>query len=333
MRHKKFLLAAGAALAALAVLTPSAIAEPTGAPTFRALAGTGSDTTQDVVNALSEVVQIGGVKQIGSYNASPIGSTITTKATGCAGIPRPSGSGAGVNRLQDSLEGVSFPGCVDFARSSALNPQNFPSNPAGGAGQLSFIPFAVDAVAFAIRDDSPLPNVLSKAELTSIYNCELPTTDVRPLLPQFGSGTRAFFLSQLGFTDSATFTSTRPCIRQVDGSGAPLLENTGTLITDPLNIAPYSVAQYQSQINRTIADVHGRTILGQVDGVAPTLLNTASTTRRDVYNVIPTNREAVAPTSTVFVGPTSLVCQNTATIIALGFAPAPNCGTIAGRTS
>lgn len=333
MRHKKFLIAVGAAVAALALIAPSAMAEPTGAPTFRALAGTGSDTTQDVVNALSEVVQIGGVKQIGSYNASG-GGTIQTKAAGCS-FNRPSGSGAGVGALQDSLEGVANAGCLDFARSSANNSANFPSNPAGGPGRLSYVPFAVDAVAFVVRDDSPLPNTLTTADLQSIYNCELPLTDARPLLPQFNSGTRSFFLSQLGFTDAANFTSqpNHTCISQVDATGAPLLENTGNLLGSPLNIAPYSIAQYQSQINRTIADVHGRTILGQINGIAPTTLNTASTQRRDVYNVIPTSREATAPTSTVFVGPGSLVCQNPATITRLGFGIASNCGVITIRTS
>ncbi len=337
MGLKKVVLAAGACLAALAMIAPSAMAEPVGPPPFRALSGTGSDTTQDVVNALSEVVTIGGVKQIGSYNASPAG-TITTKdpavTAGCT-FARPSGSGAGVRKLQDSLQGVANPGCLDFARSSANNAAANPSNPAGGPGQLSYVPFAVDAVAFAIRDDSALPNVLAIADLVSIYNCTLPATDVKPLLPQFGSGTRSFFLSQLGMTDAANFTSLpgHTCISQVDINNAPLLENTGTLLSSPLNIAPYSIAQYQSQINRTIGDVHGRTILGQIDGKPATGLNTTSTMKRDVYNVIPTQREAVAPTSTVFVGPNSLVCQNPATIAALGFGIAPNCGVITIRTS
>lgn len=330
-KSKRFLLAAGACLAALSLITPSAMAEPTGPPQFRALAGTGSDTTQDVLNALSEVVTIGGVKQIGSYDAS--GSpTIQTKASGCSGIPRPSGSGAGVGRLQDSLEGVSFPGCVQFARSSADNSASFPSNPTGGPGRLSYVPFAVDAVTFVIRDDSPLPNIFSVGELRDVYDCDFPTTDIKPLLPQSTSGTRQFFLQQLGYTatEISNFNSTtHPCVNFTQAS----LENTGTLITDPLNIAPYSIAQYQAQINRTIADVHGRTILGQVDGKPSTVLNTGATMKRDVYNVIPFSQEGVAPTSTVFVGPTSLVCQNGATINRLGFAVAPNCGVITIRTS
>lgn len=333
MRSKRLILAAGACLAALSLITPTALADPTGPvpPPFRDLVGSGSDTTQDVLNALSNVITIGGVKPIGSYDASG-SATIQTKASGCSGIPRPSGSSAGVGRLQDSLEGVSFPGCFQFARSSADNSASFPANPPGGAGRLSYVPFAVDAVTYVIRDDSPLPNSLTVADLRSIYDCALPTTDVRPLLPQATSGTRQFFLQQLGYTatEISNFNSTtHPCVNFTQAT----LENTGTLITDPLNVAPYSVAQYQSQINREIPDVHGRTILGKVDNKPSTVLNTGATMKRDVYNVIPTNQEGTAPTSTVFVGPSSLVCQNTATINRLGFGTAPNCGVITIRTS
>lgn len=334
MRRSKFLLGAGIALASLAIIAPSATAEPNGAPTFRALAGTGSVTTQEVLNGLSDVVTINGVKQIGSYNASPPGN-IQTKASGCV-FARPSGSGAGVAALQDSLEGVANPGCLDFARSSANNAASNPSNPSipGQPGKLSYVPFAIDAVTFAVRDDSQVPTTLSVQDLTDIYNC-LAVPDVQPYLPQFGSGTRQFFLQQLGFTDAANFTTLpgHTCIKQTDNQGNPLLENTGNLITDPKAVVPYSVADYQSQINRTVTDVHGRELLGLVNGVPSTVLNTNAPFKREVYNVIPTNRETVAPTSTVFVGPNSLVCQNGATIQKYGFGLDPNCGVITVRTS
>jgi ABC-type phosphate transport system substrate-binding protein len=335
------LLAAVAMFSSLAVIAPMASADPTGSPAFRNLAGVGSDTTQDVLNALSEVVTIGGTKQMGSYNASGSPAQVVTKdpavVAGCT-FQRTEivGSGAGVSRLQDSLEGVSRPGCLDFARSSANNAAANPSNPPGGPGQLSYVPFAVDALTYVIRDDSPLPNNLSITDLRSIYDCALPTTDVKPVIPQAGSGTRQFFLQQLGYTatEITNFNATtHPCVTFNDSTGTPILENTGTLVTDPLNVAPYSVAQYLSQINRVIPDVHGRTVLGLSNDIVPTQLNTAATMKRDVYNVIPTNKEGVAPWSTVFVGPSSLVCNAAATINRLGFGTAGNCGVITIRSS
>lgn len=336
--RKRTLLAATAMLSSLAVITPMAQADPSGPPQFRDLAGVGSDTTQDVVNALSDVVTINGTKVIASYNASGAPAQVQTKASATCVYQRTEivGSNAGVAKLQDSLEGVDRAGCLDFARSSSNNAAANPSNPPGGPGRLSYVPFAVDALTFVIRDDSPLPNSLSVADIRSIYDCQLPTTDVKPVIPQAGSGTRNFFLQQLGYTSTeiSNFNSTtHPCVTFNDATGTPVLENTGTLLTDPLNIAPYSVAQYQAQINRTIPDVHGRTILGQVDGKNATQLSTDATMKRDVYNVIPFSKEGVAPWSTTFVGPTSLVCTNLSTITKLGFGPASNCGVITIRTS
>lgn len=337
--RKRYLLAAAAMASSLAVIAPMASADPVGSPQFRDLAGVGSDTTQDVLNALSEVVTISGTKVIGSYNASGTPAQFQTKSNATCTYNRSEvvGSGAGVGKLQDSLENVDGKqGCLDFARSSSNNAASFPANPPGGPGRMSYVPFAVDALTFAIRDDSPLPNSLSVADLRAIYDCQLPPTDVKPIIPQAGSGTRQFFLQQLGYTSAeiANFNATtHPCVTFNDAQNNPILENTGTLLTNSLNIAPYSVAQYQSQINRVIPDVHGRTVLGQIDGKVATQLATDATMKRDVYNVIPFSKEGAAPWSTVFVGPNSLVCQAPSTITRLGFGVAPNCGVITIRTS
>ncbi|HEX6360857.1 hypothetical protein [Actinophytocola sp.] len=327
MRKRRFVLAVGALLAAAGLTTGTAGADPTGTPQYRGLAGVGSDTTEHVMNGLSEVVTINGTKVIGSYDASG-SATITTKdpatTPGCT-INRPSGSGNGVNALIASQQAGN--GCVQFARSSSNSSASFP-----GAG-LTYVPFATDAVSYAVRSDSAISKRLTIAQLQTIYNCAAGANYL-PLLPQFGSGTRQFFLRELGFTDSADFT-TQPahnCVKQVDATGAPLLENTGTLLTDPKHIAPYSIAQYLSQINVVVPDVHGKTILGQINGVAPAVLNTSSTMDRAVYNVIPTAQEGNAPYSTVFVGPGSLVCTNADTIKRYGFGTNPDCGSTAIRT-
>ena len=321
------LLAAGACLATLGLTMGSAMADPSGTPTFRDLAGTGSDTTQGVMNALSQVITIGGVKVIGSYDAATApGQTISTKSTpACTNITRPSGSGAGVDALVASIQAGN--GCLQFARSSANDASTRPGT------NLTYIPFAVDALAYATRTGTSVPKSLTIAQLQQVYNCQIAS--IQPMLPQFGSGTRKFFLTSLGFTDAADFTSQtgHTCIKQVDANGNPLLENTGNLLTAANQIEPYAISQYIAQASREEPDVHGNTVLGEIDGKLPLLLNPASTMVRDVYNVVPNSQiGAGTETNQVFVGSTSLVCTNAATIQRLGFGTNPNCGSTAIQT-
>lgn len=325
---KKTMVAAGfAGVLTAGALVSSASADPIGTPTYRVLQGTGSDTTQGVVNGLSNTIQLNGQLAIASYDAGGNGATatITTKdpatTSGCT-FNRPSGSGAGVNTLVSGATN----NCVNFARSSANNSANYPG------ANLTYIPFAVDAIAYGVRTDGSVGKNFSTAQLTSIYNCNVPS--IHPFLPQFNSGTRAFFLGRLGFTDSAGFTSqpNHTCISQVDSNGQPLLENTGSLITDPAAIVPYSISSFLAQSAGTVNDVRGAITLGSIDRKAPTLLNTGSSQVRDVYNVVRNSDLTVDPVKSVFVGPTSAVCANTAVIQNYGFATNPNCGSTTLQT-
>jgi len=319
---KKTMVTAGlAGVLTAGALVSSAGADPIGQPTYRALQGTGSDTTQGVLNGLSNAVQVNGQLAIASYDAGGNGAsaTITTKdpaTTPNCTINRPSGSGAGVNTLTNP----NTAGCVNFARSSADNSGSY-------AGQnLTYIPFATDAVAVGIRTDSQIGRSLSTAQLTKIYNCGTPS--VTPFLPQFNSGTRKFFLQQLGFADAADFTSqaNHTCIKETDGNGNPLLENTGTLITDPTAVVPYAISSYLAQSAGTVPDVRGAITLVSVNGLAPTVLNTASSYVRDVYNVVRNGDLTKDPVSSVFVGKTSAVCSNSNIIQRYGFAVSAACG-------
>lgn len=315
MRKRSFFLAVGACLATLTLTVGSAVADPSGPPQFRELAGTGADGPQGVMNGLSQAITIGGTKVIGSYDA--VGSAqITTKDPAvnpnCT-INRPGSGGAGINALVASQ--TAGDGCLQFARQVT-------NDSASRAGQnLTYIPYAVDALAYVIRDDSTLLRNLSIPQLTAIYNCQLP--GVKPLLGPFGAGTRRFFLQQLGFTDAANFV-TQPnhtCIQ--DG----VSENRGIVLTDPGHIAPHSIAQYLSQANAIVPDVRGRTLLGSINGINPSVLNNSSAMLRDVYNVVPTGQ--IGPgttTNTVFVGPGSSVCTNPETIRRFGFNTNANCG-------
>ena len=107
---------------------------------------------------------------------------------GCT-IPRPVGSGNGINALltsQNSPAGGGG-GCVDFARSSNNDSATRPGT------NLAYVPFAVDGLSIAVRGSTTVPNNLTTAQLQNLYNCAPPPPvgTFKPMLPQFGSGTRA----------------------------------------------------------------------------------------------------------------------------------------------
>jgi len=329
MRKRKFLLVAGACLASLSLAVGTAMADPSGTPTFRNLAGAGSDTTQGVLNALSNDITIGGVKQIGSYDAATApGQTISTKSgAACTNITRPSGSDAGIKAL--AADRLANTHCLQFARSSSDNHTDHSGD------HLTYIPFATDAVAYATLDTSNINRNLTVAQLQQIYNCTV-TTGFTPLLPQFNSGTRKFFLQNiLGFTDSSDYTTLHPCVSDKDPTSPsnPLLENTGNKLTTTTQIEPYSVSSWIAQTAKAVTDVHGKTLLGNIGGVNSLTLNSAATGTRPVFNVVPNVLVQSGPnTKAVFVGPSSLVCADTATINRLGFATRTDCGSTAIQT-
>ncbi|MFE7777770.1 hypothetical protein ACFU5O_28500 [Streptomyces sp. NPDC057445] len=311
------------------VSVSQAVAEPSGPPPYRQLSGVGSDTTQDVMNGLANAITINGTKVIGSYDATG-SAQITTKdpaaTPGCT-INRPNGSGAGRTALLNSLQANN--GCLDFARSSSLN--------LGAANPgLTYVPFAVDAVSYAITPTSTVPRKLSLNDLKSIYHCDpnyvgtAPNFSLNVYLPQAGSGTRSFWESTMGITDADVVAGVYPCIKDAKG-GAPVQEHDGRVLDDK-SIVPFSIAQYNSQSTQTIADLRGRAILGTIDGLAPTTLNSKFGVKRDVYNVIPTSKIATAPYSTVFVGPDALICKQEAVINTYGFAANANCGDTSKQT-
>lgn len=320
MKLKNLALTGAAAIALSSVAIGSASAEPNGAPAFRALSGVGSDTTQEVLGGLSDVIRDGsGTKLIGSYNATG-GGQVKTKATNCE-FARPNGSSAGRAALLASLTpGSATAGCLNFARSSSLNLNATPT----GQG-LTYVPFATDALTFAISSSSSLPRDLTTAELTAIYKCEV--AGLNPLLPQSGSGTRSSWLSQLGLTE----TTKGACVKDTN-NGASVQEHDGRAITGAADIAPFSVSQYIAQSFGAQTDRRGRATLGVIDGKLPLLLNTNAAGARQVYNIVPTANLESSPSKEVFVGPQSEVCKATTTIQRFGFGLAANCGSTTQQT-
>ncbi|MCX5400349.1 hypothetical protein [Streptomyces sp. NBC_00102] len=312
------------ALALGAMAAPAAMADPA-AGDYRTLAGVGSDTTQDVVNALGNVVvNSSNAKIIASYDATG-SATINTRAANC-GINRPNGSSAGITALAADVADTTKD-CIDFARSSRG------IKTAGTT--LTWIPFAKDAVSVAVRTDSAIyasgAQNLTTAQLKAIYQCTTTTLNgvtLTPLLPQAGSGTRSFFLEKLGLTDAQVGS----CVDQT------VQENNGVALNTAGDIAPYSVAQYIAQATGTVTDIHGSTELISVNGTAPLTtddtLNTGFTYTRDVYNVVPTAKitgsTADATVVATFVGSASKVCSATSTITNYGFG---TLGTACGATT
>ncbi|MGH3781914.1 MAG: hypothetical protein ACRDRO_15155 [Pseudonocardiaceae bacterium] len=286
------------------------------------------------MNALSNVVSIGGVLQIGSWDAATAPGQVFTPKPTCPNVARPSGSNNGIIALvNDRTAGTH---CLSFARSSTDNHTSHVGD------HLTYIPFATDAVAYAIRGPGGSPTgssinrSLSVATLKTIYT-QTGTSCLaafEPLLPQFGSGTRKFFLENvLGLgagADVANFagpTGLHPCVKDTNAAGNPLLENTGNLLTDDKQIEPYAVSSWIAQTTKNVTDVHGVALLGNIAGIPSLAINSTATGVRPVFNVVP-NVLVQGPSNskTVFVGPGSLICQNTTTILQQGFAVNPSCG-------
>jgi ABC-type phosphate transport system substrate-binding protein len=324
---------AGVGLVAAGLLTASpASADPSGADVFqtRPLQGVGSDTTQNVMSDIGGLVVDGsGNKQIASWDATGTGS-FTTRTTGCSYTrTEANGSGAGRSRLLESLNGTAATnprfGCLDFSRSSS-GKGTLVTTPS-----LTWIPFANDDATYVVRSDGTVSRNLTIAQLTSAYKCQL-SPDIIPVLPQVGSGTRSFWLGIVGITEADITANLYPCLTGAGttASRAYVQENDSrTLKAD--EVMPFSVGLYNTQVSGVNIDNRGVAVLGQIGGILPTGLATSFPVRRSLYNVIPTAKVGVAPWSTVFVGATSSVCSQAATVTNNGFAPlsatsTPVCG-------
>jgi ABC-type phosphate transport system substrate-binding protein len=333
--NKKAKLLAVASVCGLVVTVlgaSSAQADPSGPPTYRQLAGVGSDVTGPLLNSLSSTITIGGTRVISSYDATG-SATIQTQSSSACVITRPNGSNAGRSALLASLEanGGAGNGCLQFARSSSL------STVATGGPQLTYIPFGIDAVTYAITDTSVVPRSLTLTQLQAIYQCNPayvgtgPNYSINPLLPQPGSGTRSFWETEMGITDAQVTSGNLPCISD-EVNGNLIEEDDGRVLNDT-SLIPFPISSWDAQEALTIPDVRGQSILGVINGFASQAINPSFQVTREVYNVIPTAQENTAPYSTVFTGPGSLICTNTATIEQYGFSLDPNCGSTATVTT
>jgi ABC-type phosphate transport system substrate-binding protein len=296
---------AGLALAGLAFTSASA------EPVANSYVLVGSDTLQDSTNALTNGSNASGSfvrilangSSLGNFDAFG-GAAIQTKPNGPF-FGRPAGSGAGVTALRASITGNPYSaggtnttpakvitGQVDIARSSSG-----PGSNANAAGQLLYVPYARDAVAYAYKGGTAAWANLTAAQLKQIYDGTLTSVDgvaIKPRLPQAGSGTRNFFLPAIGY---ASGTTVAPGVSDVGNATA---ENDASVLGAG-EIIPFSVASWVAQANgvtgtnsTTTAGVQiGSPIAGTVPftGTAPALVPNATyyanaAFGRDTYLVV-----------------------------------------------
>lgn len=210
-------------------------------PTASDLVGVGSDTSQkltyDVATGVGELPGFNTGKtsgRIATFAADGAPATVVLRQ-GLSPIARPNGSGAGKGLLYGANENVD----VNFARSSSG------PSPAEVTASLKHVPFAVDGLALAVRKaGSNAPESITPAQMVSIYKGEItnwsqiggqPGT-IKPLIPQTGSGTRSFFISQLNAANGgATVT--------LNGVAETQEHSDADLKNDPNAVAPFSTAR------------------------------------------------------------------------------------------
>lgn len=325
-------LAAAATLAVAAVATVSgpALADPPSGttPSQVDLVGVGSDTTQGVMNHVADAYNAeawGGLTHLYGFNAT--GAATITPKSGCAEMPRPSGSSAGISAL---VADGSTPPCIDYARSSRAKKTD------GSEDGLAFFALGRDGVTWVKQAASNAPASLTKAQLAGIYNCQLTTWNqvggtstnvIKPYLPPSGSGTRSFWLSSIGVPSPGA------CVTQ----GVP--ENNGAALpNDPDVIAPYSIANYVAQAHKGLDDVHGATVPGQIGGLAPIAGSGSSAALnagfdpaflRTVYNVAKKSPLGVAPHLMAVFGSSGYICSNQQLVSDYGFGElGADCGAV-----
>lgn len=297
-------------------------------PDSNDLVGVGSDTTQYVIQSAAQAFSFSGGTfksvRLASFNAIKPGTEaapvsgdpiaildpdqslnagVPTENGDETTIPRPNGSSAGISALiADSR--------VDFARSSRFR------GTAAAEQNLYFIPALKDGLSYIV-DKSATADIrnLDSAELAAIYRCT-DTRGFHPKLPQAGSGTRSFFLGQIGVTDAQVGS----CVDQTvqEHEAAPV-------VGDPNALAPFSTARYQqnpaSPANPPSA---------VVDIAATTTTAGVFYTDRTVYNVVrKADYDAAGSPLPAIFGTGGFMCTRFGSgINRQGFLAATDCGSL-----
>jgi phosphate transport system substrate-binding protein len=263
----------------LAVLALNACMVPDKVPQNITFAG--SDTTQDFMAAIA-----------GQYNsdatANPDPDTLynvlsqqfaplTVPADGHCATARtyhtpagagetlaPNGSSAGRNALKASVQAGD--GCIDVARSSGP-PRAIPTD----LPSFEYYAFGIDAMGWSSAS-TKAPANLTIAQLRGIYNCTFTNWNqvggsagpIQRYVPQTGSGTYQFFISDLITFDPALFS----------GPSCPAViftqENSGELIATNGDqeeaLVGYSMGNWVAQARGVAPDQRAGQTLRNLDG-------------------------------------------------------------------
>jgi len=221
-------LAAAAGLLGVVSLD-AASAEPYTATAYSVV---GSDTTQDVMTAMSGVVKSStatGSKSVASWDALLPGATPANPGCvipkyGAPSILRPNGSSNGINALIAAKTNAIWPATnpnpctpagkvigganINVARSSR-GPNNTSTS------RLTFVPFGRDAIMYIYRTNSPTAVADGVAAMTTAeFRAAVSpggnalvtkgSTTVLTCVPQSGSGTQQFWLTAIGHPTPTT---------------------------------------------------------------------------------------------------------------------------------
>jgi ABC-type phosphate transport system substrate-binding protein len=301
MRLVPKLIAAGAVAAcAMALTVAPAMADPPKgvSPKSTDIVGVGSNTIQNLMDQLSVDYNKAFPKLAHLYSwdalnpKTGLDDNIKTKK-GCATIVRPNGSGAGLAALiLNSKVGKHY--CIDFSRSSSPRSSSAPPKAKGG---VVFVALAKDAVTYATNAGSNAPNKLSATQLADIYNCTATTWNevggkshakIDAQLPQTSSGTRKFFLAEIGVTAPGSCVNSAKgesgTVPPPDGNFPEENEGTNKFLQGPNVIYPYSIGAWIAEVyhsgkgkNLFGTDDHGKMELRDLNGTAPTVGKGAKT--------------------------------------------------------
>jgi phosphate transport system substrate-binding protein len=274
----------GAAAAAVAVVGVMQVAGASATPAPVKLTIVGSNTTQEVMGAITSTFDSSSVAKSANVAATNVyaipgpkgkiapsdancngGHSITYIAGANPGKNErtsPNGSSAGKTALATSV--TNGDSCTSIARSSS------PGSTTDPAGTQAYA-YAVDAVTWTTSANSAAPSNLSMTNLEGVYDCKYTNWDQvggsnAPIVryyPQEGSGSGSFFAGVLGF-DPRTLGGENTC------STAPTLieENEATSITSNAAdaIMIYSGGAWIAQANGVDTDMRNGFVLDTING-------------------------------------------------------------------
>lgn len=214
---KKQIIGGAAAIgvaASLVLAAPAAYAEPVG----DGYTVVGSDTLEIAMDLLANGTNVSGPNvRVLASDGSTVDNFAATGSTNIVAKPygspfyRPNGSSDGHRALSRSIDGTAWKlppgvtgtgptisGQVDIARVSSMPTTG--SGAPNATGPIAAIPFGRDALAYA-TNNSALNN-LTSAQIEQLFECTatgtingVPVSEIVPVIPQSGSGTRSSFLS------------------------------------------------------------------------------------------------------------------------------------------